>query len=346
MIDFALPWTLALLPLPWLVWWCLPAAPERRSGALRVPFYDSLSSLPTGGAAPAKRGAAALVLKVAAWTLLVIAAAQPRWLGEPRAVTTHGRDLMLALDLSGSMSTADFDVSGRPVDRLAVVNAVARSFVKEREGDRVGLILFGTRAFLQAPLTFDRETVVRMLDEAEIGLPGEETAIGDAIGLAVKHLRDRPAEERVLVLLSDGANNAGVLDPDQAAELAAREHVRIHSIGIGAGPAVVQTPFGPRQIGGADLDEAALRRVSQTTGGQYFRARDTAALVDVYRQIDALEPTAGDAARVRPMRVLFHYPLGASLALVTLLLAWSFGSTRGWSLRPVAALRPQEETGS
>jgi Ca-activated chloride channel family protein len=334
MIDFSLPWVLVLLPLPLLVWWWMPPAQEGRAGALRVPFYAALSRLPSGGEGSAARARTALALKLAAWILLVMAAAQPRWLGEPQSVSTHGRDLMLALDLSGSMSTPDFDVSGHSVDRLTVVNAVAKSFVEQREGDRIGLILFGTRAYLQAPLTFDRSTVVQMLDEAEIGLPGEETAIGDAIGLAVKHLRNRPAEERVLVLLSDGANNAGVLDPEKAAEIAAREKIRIYSIGIGSGDQIVKTPFGvQRSGGGAELDETALRRVADLTGGSYFRARDTEGLINAYRRIDALEPTAGEQTTVRPTTALFHYPLGAGLALASLLLAWRVGAEAPLVLR-------------
>lgn len=327
MIDFALPWAFLLLPLPVLAWWFMPPARETRAGALRIPFYATLSGLPAAGEGSVARARAVLALKTAAWLLLVLAASQPRWLGEPQSVSTHGRDLMLALDLSGSMATPDFDVSGRSVDRLTVVNAVAREFVAKREGDRIGLILFGTRAYLQSPLTFDRKTVAQMLDEAEIGLPGEETAIGDAIGLAVKHLRNRPAEERVLVLLSDGANNAGVLDPEKAAEIAAKEHIRIHSIGIGSGDALVQTAFGVQRIGGgADLDEASLRQVAEATGGSYFRARDTEGLIDVYRRIDALEPTAGEHASVRPTSSLFHYPLAAGVALTGLLLAWRLAS--------------------
>lgn len=344
MIDFALPWVLLLLPLPLLAWWLLPPAPEGRGGALRVPFYAALKALPGGGGAASGNGRTALALKVFAWTLLVLAAAQPRWIGEPRSITTHGRDLMIALDLSGSMATEDFDVSGRQVDRLRVVNAVARDFVEQREGDRVGLVLFGTRAYLQAPLTFDRRTVIEMLDEAEIGLPGEETAIGDAIGLAVKHLRNRPAEERVLVLLSDGASNTGVLEPVQAAELAAREGVRVYTIGIGSGRQVVQTLMGPRVVNtDSELDEAALQKVADLTGGAYFRARDTAGLVDVYRSIDALEPTEGEAAQVRPTRALFYYPLAGALVLVALLLLWRCAQESGLSLVPRRGIATNEE---
>ena len=329
MIELGLPLMLLLLPLPLLVRWLLPAAPEGRGGALRVPFYAALGALPSGAGGEGRRGRTALVLKSLAWIFLVLAATQPRWLGEPRAVTSHGRDLMLALDLSGSMAIEDFDVAGRQVDRLRVVNAVAREFVQNRSGDRVGLVLFGSRAYLQAPLTFDRTTVVGMLDEAAIGLAGEETAIGDAIGLAVKHLRDRPAEERVLVLLSDGANNAGMLEPLEAAELAAENDVRIYSIGIGSGEQTIQTLFGPQTISGGELDEATLARIAALTGGDYFRARDTQGLVEIYRRIDVLEPTEGEAAMLRPRRELFCWPLGAAFAIATLLLAQRIAADSG-----------------
>jgi Ca-activated chloride channel family protein len=209
------------------------------------------------------------------------------------------------------METPDFEVQGRPLDRLTVVRAVAKRFVESREGDRMGLVLFGSRAYLQAPLTLDRNTLVQMLDESEIGLAGEETAIGDAIGLAVKHLRDRPAEERVLVLLSDGANNAGVLEPVQAAEIAAQEGIRIYTIGLGTGVRSARTFFGSSIAQGGGLDEATLERVAQVTGGEYFRARDTASLVRAHEQIDTLETVEGEVVNVHPSRALFHWPLAA-----------------------------------
>lgn len=314
MIELGLPLALLLLPLPVLVRWLLPPAPES-GGALRVPFYRTLAGLPSGGVERGALKRLTLAAKVLAWVLLVIACAQPRWIGEPQSVETQGRDLMLAIDLSGSMAAEDFDLGGRAADRLSVVKAVAREFVRAREGDRVGLLLFGTRAYVQAPLTTDRDTVIALLDESAIGLAGEETAIGDVIGLAVKRMRERPSEERVLVLLSDGASNVGALDPARAAELAALEGVRIYTIGVGSGGRSVQTPLGPISLGGADLDEKTLAEIAETTGGAYFRARDTAGLVNVYRQIDALEPTAGDDATVRPMRALFHWPLGLALAI-------------------------------
>jgi Ca-activated chloride channel family protein len=316
MIEITLPWALALAPLPLIVWWLLPAAQAGRGGALRVPFYDAIAGM-AGGGGSGRVARVGLAFKVLAWALLVLAAAGPRWVGEPQAMPSHGRDLMLALDLSGSMATPDFEWRGRAVDRYSVVNAVARDFVSKREGDRLGLILFGTRAYLQSPLTLDRETVIEMLVDSELGLAGEETAIGDAIGIAVKHLRERPGEERTLVLLSDGASNAGVADPLDAARLAAEEGIRIYTIGVGGGPQQIRTPFGLRSFGlGGDLDERSLQQIAELTGGSYFRADDTKSLIAVYERIDALEPTEGEAEALRPSRSLFHWPLAGALAIV------------------------------
>jgi len=342
-IELALPWALAALPLPLLAWRWLPPAPER-GGALRVPFFDRLAAQPPGGAAATRRGALVVALKALAWALLVLAAAQPQWAGPPREVATRGRDLMLALDLSGSMQTPDFEIGGRSVERFAAVREVARRFTLERRGDRVGLVLFGTRAFLQAPLTPDLATVAELLDESEVGLAGEQTAIGDGIGLAVKHLRERPDGRRVLVLLSDGASNAGVLDPKKAAELARDANVRIYAIGVGSEPRTLATLLGARVVGGAsDLDEDALREIAAATGGSYFRADDTESLIRIYREIDELEPTEGATATVRPVHALFHWPLGGAVALAGLLGLASAGREAGSlaAARPHTSSRPE-----
>ncbi len=332
-LVFAFPWALLALALPLLAYLLLPRASERASAALRVPFFAALRRLPDGGGAAVRRGGLRLALASLVFGLLVAAAAQPEWIGPPQPVPTQGRDLMLALDLSGSMANQDFEVRGQPVDRFSVVRAVARRFALDRKGDRLGLILFGTRAFLQAPLTPDREAVAALLDESEVGLAGEATAIGDAIGLAVKHLRDRPADERVLVLLSDGASNAGILEPHKAAELAAQAGIRIYTIGIGTDTQLVPTFFGAQRVRvGSDLDDATLEAIAKATGGTYFRADDTESLVRVYGEIDALEPTAGDPAQLRPRKALFAWPLGAALALAGLgAMAQMAADSRTWS---------------
>jgi Ca-activated chloride channel family protein len=345
MIELALPWALAALPLPWIARAFMPPAREG-GGALRIPFFRALADADAQAGARSRRGALPLLGKSLAWALLVLAAAQPQWVGPPRPVPTQGRDILLSLDLSGSMGTPDFEVGGRAVDRFSVVRAVAREFALHREGDRVGLVLFGTRAFLQAPLTPDLPTVAKLLDESEIGLAGEETALGDAIGLSVKHLRERPDGERVLVLLSDGASNAGVLDPKRAAQLAKQAGVRVYAIGVGTGAQAVATPFGLRAMGGgAGPDEASLREIAAETGGRYFRAGDTESLISVYREIDALEPVAGDPATVRPVRALFAWPLGGALAFAGLLgLAAAAGEAAPLLAGRMSAVGPGRET--
>ena len=340
MIELQWPWMLLALPAPLLVWWLWRPAPETGSGALRVPFYARFAALRNEPGTQGRRARALVAFKAVLWCLLVVAAARPAWIGEAQPITSHGRDLMLALDLSGSMETPDFEYQGQALQRLSVVRAVAKNFVDEREGDRVGLVLFGSRAYLQAPLTLDHPTVIQMLDESEIGLAGEETAIGDAIGLAVKHLRDRPADERVLILLSDGANNAGVLEPLQAAELAAAEGIRVYTIGLGTGAQMVRTAFGTRLAPGqGQLDEATLKQVANVTGGVYFRARDTTSLLQAHAQIDALETTEGEAVTVRPTQVLFYWPLGMAMIGAAGLLALM--ALREW--RPLISPRPDEE---
>lgn len=324
MIELTHPWVLALLPLPILAYWLLPAARRQSGAALRVPFHSRFGELSAGASAAAGRAGLIVGLKAMAWSLLVLAAARPVWLGESQPISSRGRDLMLALDLSGSMEIPDFEVQGQALDRLTVVREVAKGFVDQREGDRLGLVLFGSRAYLQAPITRDRATLTKMLDEAELGLAGEETAIGDAIGLAVKHLRERPNEERVLVLLSDGENNAGVLEPGEAADIAAAAGVKIYTIGIGSGMQMVRTPFGTRMVPGDNsLDERALAEIAEKTGGLYFRARDTAGLIAAHQQIDQLEKTEGEVVTVRPTRELFFWPLAGAMGLVGALVGFA-----------------------
>ena len=262
-----------------------------------------------------------------AWLLLVFAACRPQWIHDPVEVPVSGRDLLLAVDLSGSMKTRDLFLDGVPSSRLAVVKEVAGEFIARRVGDRVGLILFGSRPYLQTPLTFDRTSVRQLLDEAEIGLAGEQTAIGDAIGLALKRLRERPAESRVLVLLTDGANTAGEATPREAAELAAADGMKIYAIGVGAGaPTTLGQP-----LGGGDLDEGTLQVVAEQTGGRYFRARDARELDEIYALLDELEPIARDEELLRPVRELFPLPLGIALGLAAGLLLGVLG--RQWWYR-------------
>lgn len=317
----AWPWLLLLLPLPWLVRRILEAIPEASLRALRVPWF----ALVGGGAAGFVKKPVLAAIAAMVWFLLVLAAARPQWVGEVESLPVTGRDLLLAVDISGSMDTQDMILAGQAVNRLSVVKKVASEFIQRRAGDRVGLVLFGSRAYLQTPLTFDTQTAAILLEEAEIGLAGRETAIGDAIGLSVKRLREDAATERVLILLTDGANTAGEVQPMQATEFAAREGLTIYTVGVGADEMMVQDFFGTRVVNpSADLDEDALRAIAERTGGEYFRARDTEALEEIYRMLDKLEPVVSDQEMVRPVDELFFWPLSVAfgLALAAVLLQW------------------------
>jgi Ca-activated chloride channel family protein len=319
-IHFQWPWLFLALPLPWIMRWLLPKAPPPNDAALRVPFIEEFDGANAGTSHPVT-APWALWLAVAAWILLVVASARPQWLGDPVNLPVSGRDLMLGVDLSGSMATEDFELAGRAVDRLTATKAVAGEFIKRREGDRLGLILFGQRAYLQTPLTFDRTTVRTLLDEAVIGMAGKQTAIGDAIGLAVKRLRDHPKDSRVLILLTDGANTAGEVDPIKAAELAAAEGLKIYTIGIGADEMMMRSLFGVRRVNpSADLDENTLKAIADRTGGRYFRARYTEELEKIYQLLDALEPVDRGTQSFRPTTALYPWPLAAALSIAALLL--------------------------
>ncbi len=314
MMHLVWPWLWAALPLPLLVrWWLSPVAAGGDQAALKVPFLDDFAYAETQKvSAPQKQWP--LQWAALAWCLLVLAASRPQWLGEPIEQAVSGRDLMLAVDLSGSMEAEDFFINKKAVDRLTAAKWVAGDFIGRRTGDRIGLILFGSQAYLQTPLTFDRKTVLTLLNESALGLAGDNTAIGDAIGLAVKRLKDQPTDSRVLILMTDGANTAGEIAPLKAAELAAQNHLKIYTIGIGADEMIVRSFFGSRKVNpSADLDENALVKIAESTGGRYFRARNTDELSNIYLLLDQLEPVEKDKQFFRPQSELFYWPLALAL---------------------------------
>jgi len=331
MMQIAWPWMAALLPLPWLHYlWRRRAQPS--GPAIFLPFAVGLETV-TGKVTAGRSWRVGLFALL--WLLLIAAAMRPQWLGEPLPAPTTGRRIILAVDISGSMNTRDM---ANNASRLQVVQQVAGDFIDSRQGDQVGLILFGTQPYVQAPLTPDLATVHHFLDEALVGFAGTETAIGDAIGLALKRLRaesgasdspgpDAPpanADRTVLILLTDGQSNAGTLQPVQAARFAAQAGLRIYTIGVGA--AVRSGFFGP--IGNNDLDEDTLKQIAKLTGGEYFRAADASALQSVYAQIEKLEPVAGRDQWLRPTDEWFPYPL--ALALLLSIPATLWGS-RAWA---------------
>lgn len=310
MINIAWPWMALCLPLPWILRWLLPPATLQDS-ALFLPFAASvkMETIPTLRLSSRKRS----ILFALVWLLLVASSTRPQWLDDPLPVPTTGRRLLLAVDVSGSMETPD--MAGN-ASRLNVVQKVAGDFIQQRRGDQVGLILFGTQPYLQAPLTADLDTVSQFLRETVVGVAGPQTAIGDAIGLALKRLLSDQADkkdkgEMVLILLTDGGNNAGLMEPLAAAKMAANSALRIYTIGVGA--AAQSGFFGSN--GNMDLDEATLKSIAKITNGEYFRATDASALQKVYARIDKLEPSAGQAQWYRPHSEWFTWPLALALLL-------------------------------
>lgn len=316
MIHFEWPWMAVLLPLPLIIRFLFPPVEVVNEAALRVPFLKEFSMHSNDDHH--------LIVKykliwiaIIVWFCLITAATRPQWLGDFIEIPISGRDLMLAVDLSVSMEEEDFIIKGEKVDRLTATKYVAGEFIQRRVGDRLGLILFGEKAYLQTPLTFDRLTVKTLLYESAIGLAGKSTAIGDAIGLAVKRLREKDDKSRVLILLTDGANTAGEVEPLAAAELAAREKLKIYTIGIGADEMVMRSIFGSRRVNpSADLDEKTLTAIANKTGGRYFRARDIEQLEQIYALLDDLEPIEKDVQRFRPQAALYYWPLAIALFLM------------------------------
>lgn len=326
MFEFAYPLILLCLPLPFVVYFLMPKVTQQQS-ALKVPFYQTLVGMNGALASPTGRTFLQKALATALWITLVLAGAKPQWIGEPIPLQNEGRDMMLAVDLSGSMKAADMEYNGKLLRRVDVVKSVVADFVKQRHGDRLGLILFGDNAYLQAPLTFDRNTVQQLLEESFLGMAGNATAIGDAIALGIKRLKDRPDAARVLILLTDGQNTAGETQPLQAAELAGIAGVKIHTIGV-ASDLLIEDGFGffsRSKKASADLDENTLQAIADKTGGQYFRARDTQGLAAIYEALNQIEPVEQDDRVYRPIQSLMHWPLAIALLLSFLLALMSLG---------------------
>lgn len=325
MLTFEFPWLIYLLPLPLLAFWLLPKA-NRQQAAVRVPFYTQLVGLAETTQHSTNRRKYRISLLTGLWCCLLAAASGPNWLGDPINLPASGRDLLLAVDISGSMEAKDMQFQGQAVQRITAVKNVLKEFITQRKGDRLGLILFGSQAYVQAPLTFDRITVQRFLQEAQIGFAGEQnTAIGDAIGLAVKRLRNRPGDRHVMILLTDGQNNGGEVKPLPAARLAADNNIIIYTIGVGADemitPGLFGSAFGSRRINpSADLDEKTLQEIAKITNGQYFRARNPEQLNNIYQHLNKLEPIEDDQTTYRPQITLFYWPLATAL-LLSLLMA-------------------------
>lgn len=320
MIALAYPWLLLLLPLPLAIRWWWPAHREPRP-SLQVPFLDRLSRL-TGRQA----GEGALVFEGVlgrklllpfVWLCLVLAVARPQWIEPPVSKTRPMRDLLVAVDLSGSMETRDFtDASGKTTDRLTAVKQVLDGFLAKREGDRVGLVFFGTAAFAQAPFTEDLAACRQLLDEARVKMAGPQTAFGDAIGLAITMFERSPMKQKVLIVLTDGNDTASQVPPVKAAEIAKDKGIVIHTVSVGD----------PTAAGEQALDMPTLQTVAKSTGGVYSAASDRKQLEAIYQRLDELETHAAETVSHRPKRDVHHWPLAigfaASLVYQAALLVW------------------------
>ena len=313
MFEFAWPWMFALLPLPLLVWWWLPPF-RARQASVQIPFFERLANAtgqtPQRGAVVLQRRATQMIAAVIIWLLIVAALARPQWVGDPLIHEASARDLILAVDISGSMDQADFrDSDGQTLTRLDGVKRVIKGFIARRHGDRIALILFGTRAYVQVPFTQDMATAQQLLDQTQVGMAGQQTAIGDTIGLAIKTFEQSTAKQKLLILLTDGNDTASRVPPEHAADIARQNGVAIYTIGVGD----------PAASGENRVDLGVLQAVASTTGGRFFRAEDGAQLQAIYADIDRLAPAALQTLSWRPKLPLFQWPLGAAVVLALLL---------------------------
>lgn len=311
-LILAHPWLLALLPLPLLVRWLVPPRRESRQG-LVVPFLGRLAEhsgqQPARGAVVSRSGWLRSLSLLICWLCVVFALARPQVIEAPETKEVPVRDLLLAVDLSGSMETKDFkNAQGQTVDRLTAVKEVLDDFLQRRQGDRVGLIFFGTAPFVQAPFTEDLKVCRQLLDEAQVRMAGPQTAFGDALGLAINVFDRSPMKDRVLIALTDGNDTASQIPPAKAAEIARDKGIVIHTVAVGD----------PRAAGEDALDVAALKAVATTTGGMFAQAADRQQLAEIYRQLDQLETRKAQTITHRPRRDVYWWFLGAGL-LVSML---------------------------
>lgn len=321
MFHFHSPWFALLLPLPLLLRWLLPSLSKgKRDEAAEISFpavHRLKNIIPSSQAIKKKNDSIFFFLLLTSWVLLTVALMQPENVDQFRQVKNKGYDLMLAVDISASMQALDFSTPDKVVSRLDVTKDVVSNFIKGRQGDRLGLILFGQNAYLHVPLTLDTASVSRMLNDAVSGMAGNATAIGDAIGQGVRTLRERPAGSRVLILLTDGEDNASSIPPLEAAKLAKQYGIRIYTIGIGKNGLV---PF-PNQLGGygmgqVSMDEELLKEIAKETGGQYFLATNQKMLASIYARINELEKSEANETLFLIREPLYQYPLSLSLLVL------------------------------
>lgn len=318
MLGFDWWWAMLLLPLPLLSRLLLPAC-ESPEPAISVPLLNRYWNSGAGfrQSSTRLRGLALWLF----WLALIIAASRPFWLSDPVSRNLSGRDLMLAVDISGSMSETDMTIDAKTASRLDVLKVVVEKFIERRRGDRLGLILFGSKAYNYVPLTFDLDTLKKLLLDVSTGLAGRHTAIGDAIGIAIKSMREQEAEHRVLILITDGSNTAGFENPVLAAAAAAHQGLTIHTIGVGSDIEALNRTYGAHNIPtGIALNEKTLQQIAAVSGGRYFRATSSDRLEQIYLALDRLEPVEHRYQTHRPRNELFAWPLSLALLVVVVMM--------------------------
>lgn len=313
MFEFSYLWVFLLLPLPLLVRHFLERK-KRSFTQVWIPLADGLQQQKSTKERPLIN----TIIPWLLWGLLLLAFAKPVWLDEPIRIQQESRDMILSLDLSGSMNEVDMQLNGKTVNRLTLVKSIIKDFVAQRDGDRLGLILFADHAYLQTPLTYDLKTVSTMVDETQIGLVGKKTAIGESIAMAIKRFVENKNEQRVLILLTDGANTSGTIKPITAAKQAAKNNIKIYTIGIGADEMIKRSFFGSQRVNpSADLDEKTLSEIAKLTNGQYFRARNQDDLQKIYEEINRLQPVDSEFLEFRPEVDLFYWPLFIAILILS-----------------------------
>ncbi|MEP4079617.1 VWA domain-containing protein [Haloferula sp.] len=301
MLTLLHPWLLLLAPLPWILWKFLPPRP-RTSASLRVPFGKRLdiatSRLPI--TSRAKRSSFTTIIPVLVWMLILTALARPQWIEDPVEKLVPTRDLLLLVDLSGSMQAEDFtDGSGKTIDRLSAVKDILGDFLEKREGDRVGLVVFGDSPFLQAPFSTDLSLSRQLLDETAVGMAGPRTALGDAIGLGINLFESSDAPAKTIIALTDGNDTKSQVPPIEASRVAVDRDIRIHTVAIGD----------PTSVGEEKLDQETLDQVASITGGKSYFAGDRDQLAGIYNELDEIETREIKKLSHRPRRDIFHFPL-------------------------------------
>lgn len=313
---FAFPWAFLLVPLPWLVWRFTPPRREK-STAIRIPFFREVTEAaglePQAGAVVLERRRIQMIVAILCWLLLVTGLARPEQLGKLTTIEKAARDMVLAVDISGSMDAHDMqDPQGNPQQRLQMVKDVVGDFIEERAGDRVALIVFGTRAFVQTPFTEDLASVRELLDATSVGMAGPDTAIGDAIGLAIRTFETSEVDQRLLVLLSDGADTSSLMSPVNAAEIAAQEGVAIYTVGVGD----------PKGRGDDRVDLQALEDIANRARGAFYYATDGEGLTAIYDEIERLNPRVTETVSFQPKRPLAWIAFATAMVLGGLTLGW------------------------